>query len=705
MEYQRIIKITMHTKYISFLVLLLEMIFAGCVKNTYDMNKLSTRDSYSPTFVISAASGKITLGDIVKANDTVVYDSDKSVRIIYKKDSVINFQLKDYYDLSNMVSFKKGYKIGEVTINDFQDSIPIKLSSLGITPGLVNGNLIFPSFGPINLGEKKFSTFSNFKSATFSSGTIEISVRNNLPTALNSINISLFDSVGHAPIGNQLTIPPVAPGATQTATLNLAGKKISNSIIAAIVFNGSPGTGLQQVLINLNSTIRIEIRTTNLKVKSGQIILPVQPINSLNGSDIISFDPGSNVEIESLKILTGSIGYTLISSNSDISGTFTLTLPKATKNGTPITEIVAIDGKINQTRSIILDNTTVDLSSDIAQPFNKIPVNYSMAVNFTNKYINFDMNDSMFFSVNMLNPNFDYVKGYFGQLSKQIDPDNLDTGLEDFMSNISGQFHISNPSITVNDSNSFGIPIEVTLNVAGKRNTQTVNLGLSPFIISSPASLAVRDVSSSFTINNANSAIASLVSLPPYQITFSGSAKMNPAGPTGGRNNYVFSDSRFVGSIEVNVPLQFWINNIQFSDTLDNFLKPDNNSGNNSGFKPEDMDSLIVNLVAENGFPMGVSVRMVLYDSVKKVMIKTINASNLILPAPIDATGKASGITKSETKINFNKAFFDAINSANKIILFFTLNTSENGTKDVKIYSDYTISFNASVLAKPRIKL
>ena len=153
------------------------------------------------------------------------------------------------------------------------------------------------------------------------------------------------------------------------------------------------------------------------------------------------------------------------------------------------------------------------------------------------------------------------------------------------------------------------------------------------------------------------------------------------------------------------MPLQFRINNIQFSDTLDNFLKPDSNSGNNSDFKPEDMDSLIVNLVAQNGFPMGFSVRMVLYDSVKKVMIKTIDASNLILPAPIDAAGKAAGKTESKTTINFNKAFFDAINSANKIILFFALNTSENGTKDVKIYSDYSIAFKVSVLAKPRIKL
>ena len=686
---------------------MLGFVLAGCVKNTYDMNKLSSRNTYSPTFVISAATGNVSFSDMVKAGDTLVFDNDKSVRIIYKIDSVINFKLKDYYDLSNMVSFKKGYKMGELKINDFKDSIQILLSSFSssISPVPVNGTYIFPPFGIINLGNKSFSAFPNFQNAVFSSGTLTISIKNNLPIPLNSINITLYNNtVPITPISGLLTIPAIAVGATQSATFDLTGKTLTNSITAAIILNGSPGTAPNPVLVNLNSSFQVKIASSNIKVQSGRIILPAQPVTSVSGNDVVSFNPGTGIEIERLKVLTGRLNYNLISASS-ISGSFSITLPTAIRSGSAISKVISINGSTNITDSIPLSTADLNLGTDVSQPFNKIPFNYSISVNSNGQLINFNKNDSIYMNVNMLNPNLDYVKGYFGQLSKQIDPDNFDTGLEDFMSNITGQFHISNPSLTLNYSNSFGIPIEVTLNVTGRRNTQSVNLGLAPDTISSPNSLAVRDVSSSLAINNTNSAISNLISLPPYKITFSGSAKMNPSGPVGGRNNYVFGNSRFLGSLEANVPLQLWINNIQFSDTLDNFLKPDSNSGNNSDFKPEDMDSLIVNLVAQNGFPMGFSVRMVLYDSVKKVMIKTIDASNLILPAPIDAAGKVTGKTESKTTINFNKAFFDAINSANKIILFFTLNTSGNGTKDVKIYSDYTITFKASVLAKPRIKL
>ena len=78
---------------------------------------------------------------------------------------------------------------------------------------------------------------------------------------------------------------------------------------------------------------------------------------------------------------------------------------------------------------------------------------------------------------------------------------------------------------------------------------------------------------------------------------------MNPAGPNGLRDNYVFWNSRILGSMEVEVPLDFWVKNMQFADTIDNFLKPDKNSSNS--FSAEDMDLFQLNIVANNGFPMG----------------------------------------------------------------------------------------------------
>jgi hypothetical protein len=711
---QRIFKIIMNKKPFFFLLLMLVLIPAGCIKEKYDMNKLSDKMKFSPTLLMSAVTGNISLKDMVKSNDTIRYDNDNFVRIIFRKNSVIDLKLKDFYDLDNMVSFSQGYKIGDLKLGDFQTTMPITLNTISssLSPALraLLGSLDdgithnFPSLPETDIGEKVFSLLPNFQNAVFSGGLLEISVKNNLTAPLSNIKISLFNSSGHTPIGSQLTIPPIAPGATQSATLDLTGRTVTNSIIAAIVLTGSPGTSTP-VLINLNSTVQVGIRAYNLKVQSGRVILPPQTISTLDNVDTILLNPGSNVEIEKLKIKSGTLGYTLIS-NSSISGSYSITLPTALKsNGSPVTETVQINGNTNITSSILINNTEVDLSTISSQRFNMVPVNYSISVSSNGGLINFNMEDNIQVNINMLNPVLDYVKGYFGQMSHQTnDTDILDTGLDEIMSNITGQVHISNPSIKLIYSNSFGIPIDVTLNVAGKRNSQTVDLLLAPFSILYPASLSVNSVTSSFTINKTNSSLPDLISLLPTEITFAGSAKMNPTGPpAGGRNNFVYGDSRFLGDLEVEVPLELRISDLQFSDTLDNFLKPDNN--NNSSFKVEDMDSLRVNIVANNGFPLGVSVKMLLYDSGKRAVVKTIDATNLLQPALVDANGKSTGKTESSTTIEFKKDFFDAINSANKIIFMFILNTTDNGTKDVKIYSDYSISFKASMVVKPNINL
>jgi len=673
---------------------MLVLIISGCIKETYNMNKLSGKINYSPTLSVVAANGTISLSDLVKQNDTVKFDSLKFVKVVFKKDSVINFKLKDYFDLSNMVAFSKGYKLGNLKLDDFQSTISFPLSSFSssITPSPVNGTFIFPPFGTINLPNTSFNGINNFQNAVFFSGTITISVKNNLPVQLNSIKISLFNSVGPTPIGGQVTVNPITSGGTQTATIDLAGKTVTNSVFATVILTGSPGSGTP-VLINLAKTIDVGISATNLQVQSGRVILPSQPISYLSGIDIVSFNPGNSIEIERLRVTTGSIGYTLVS-NGGVSGSFAFSIPT-----TPvIAKTITMNGPTNLTSSVSLNNTDVDLSTDVNQNFNRIPVTYSINVNSNGTLINFNSTDSVHININMLNPNLDYVKGYFGQISEQINQDDLKTGLDDFLNHMSGQIHISNPSITLNYSNSFGIPIQVTLNASGKRKTQSVSLGLNPFTIAYPTTLTTRDVTSSFKIDKTNSSLPDLISLPPSDITFSGSGKMNPSGrPTGVNTNYIFGNSRFLGSVEVNVPLQLWMKNLQFSDTLDNFLKL--KTTDNTSF----MDSLQIKIVANNGFPLGASLQVMLYDSVKKVVIRTINATDLIMPAPVDINGKVTGKTASSVTIDFSKDFFTAVNTANKVIFMFTLNTTGNGANDIKVYSDYSISFTASLLVKANI--
>jgi hypothetical protein len=156
--------------------------------------------------------------------------------------------------------------------------------------------------------------------------------------------------------------------------------------------------------------------------------------------------------------------------------------------------------------------------------------------------------------------------------------------------------------------------------------------------------------------------------------------------------------------MEVEVPLEFRINNLQFTDTIDNFLTDDNNNDDES-MGVDDFEMIRIDLDIKNGFPMGVSAAMSLYDPVSNQVKSTVTATDIIKPAPVGSNGKANGVTESKTSILISKEFFESINTSDEVIFRFSLNTTDNGSKNVKIYSDYRIDFRATLVVKPEIHL
>jgi len=680
----------------------------GCVKETYDMNKLSGKGHFSPTFAFTAVKGGVSFSDLVKSGDTVVFDNNKFVKVIFRKDSVINFRLKDFFDLDDMVSFRQSYELGVLSLGSFQGTLSLSLDQITQTMSTSLRNQIralddgvahiFPPLPSVNLGERTLSAFPNFANAIFHSGYLDVSVTNNLNTPLSGINISLFNSIDHSTIGS-IIIPPLQPGQTQTSSVDLTDKRVANTVIAAIILQGSLGSTTPVVISLNNSNIQVTASGRDLKIKSGTIILPQQKIITLDNKDTVSFDPGFGIELDEMGIASGNLTYNL-QSGTLLAVSIKLTLPNIIRNDTPVTHTITTGTGTRYTGTISFNGTIIDLGSDPAQPFNRIPLEYSIEVGSNNTLVNYNSTDKIDIDLSLVNPGFDYIKGFFGQESVSIEPDTLDLDIDDILSHLSGDFLISSPSIKLNYSNSFAIPLKIDFQATGRRGTESVNLGLDPIVIASPQ-YPSRDVSSSIVIDKTNSELPELISLPPGNVIFSGAAITNPSGNNGFRDNYIFGTSRFFGSVEVEVPMEFRMNNLQFTDTLDNFLKEGEESDN--PVKPENFELLQLNFTAKNGFPLGISVKMSLYDEKTKTIKHTIDATSLLEPAPVDANGKANGVKETTTNLKLTRDFFDAVKTADKIIVWFTLNSTSGGTTDVKIYSDNRIDFKVGLILKPDI--
>jgi hypothetical protein len=292
----------------------------------------------------------------------------------------------------------------------------------------------------------------------------------------------------------------------------------------------------------------------------------------------------------------------------------------------------------------------------------------------------------------------DFSKGTLIQKTAIIDPTTFDLNLHNVLKYITGDFKFLNPSIKFNYSNSFVDSIKINLNANGQRNDKTIPLNLAPFTVAIPNVPAQKEVTATYIIDKTNSNLQNLISLPPEVLNFSGTAILTTSTKNNQNGDNILSPNHLSGSLELDLPMELTMDNLQFTDTVGNFLK-DNST------QTQDFQFLHIEMTAKNGFPLEVSMKMSLYDSGTNTIKSTVDASGILEPAPIDSNGKASGFTESSTTIEFTSDFFRLAKKADKIIFRFTLNTPGNGSQDVKIYSDYKINFNATLVVKPDISL
>ena len=283
-----------------------------------------------------------------------------------------------------------------------------------------------------------------------------------------------------------------------------------------------------------------------------------------------------------------------------------------------------------------------------------------------------------------------------------IAPSSYDLNIGNILDHITGEYRFLNPSIKFNYTNSFPDPLKISLNVTGTGKGKTVALNLASFTLSKPTIPGQHEISASYVIDKNNSNLPDVISLPPETINYSGSAVITSTVKDSQAENYALSSNHLTGSLEIDVPLDLTLNNLQLIDTIDNFIKDKNN---NDPLNPESFQLLRINITAKNGFPLGVGMKMSLYNSSTNSLLSTIDATGLLNPAPVDSNGKADGVGETSTSIEFTKDFLSNVNKADKIIFRFTLNATGNVTQEIKIYSDYRINFQAVLVVKPDIKL
>ncbi len=185
-------------------------------------------------------------------------------------------------------------EVGLITLDNIepQSTEPYLFSSIyPSVSDIPNGNTVtIPSFDlePVT---NSFS-FNDFSEAAFNSGSLSITIINNLVIPLGDVDVKLKKSDGSDITGGTTTIQgPINSSSQQSALLDLSGLTLPGNIIVEVT-GSSPGEA--NVLINEAakiSSFSVEISGSGLEVTSANAKIPAQTISE---SSSISLAADSN---------------------------------------------------------------------------------------------------------------------------------------------------------------------------------------------------------------------------------------------------------------------------------------------------------------------------------------------------------------------------------------------------------------------------
>ena len=132
-------------------------------------------------------------------------------------------------------------------------------------------------------------TFNDFSEAVFSSGSLSLTVVNDLVIPLGDVDVKLKNSDGVEISGASTTISgPINSGTQATGILDLSGVTLPGAVIVEVT-GSSPGQ--DNILINddaKSSSFSVQISGTDLEVTSATAKIPAQTISESGSIDLVA---------------------------------------------------------------------------------------------------------------------------------------------------------------------------------------------------------------------------------------------------------------------------------------------------------------------------------------------------------------------------------------------------------------------------------
>lgn len=414
-------------------------------------------------------------------------------------------------------------------------------------------------------------------------------------------------------------------------------------------------------------------------------------------------NPEENVLLDSLFFNDGNISFRT-NPNFQVNGDVTLSLNSSYNQQ---------GNNIRLKKGLEFGATNTDLRNskiiaNINGQKNKLPITFRVVLRKNQTQI--VANSKIEFGITLQGMGFKSLYGYI--YKRFLTPDTDTINLEAFSKLFKEQsgntnFRIEDPKLKFIFENSYGLPVKCDLNgkvVAyypsdGSPNAdQSVNVSLgpldNPIVVEGPL---VSEIGTSkrteVLLNKNNSQINTITDYITKFLTYRIDTETNPDGVI--VTNFMTDESILTLNVEAEIPLEGYALNLRYTDTLD------------FTFDYDQVQNLSLRLIAENGFPVDVSMNFIPVDENFQPLSYADGTQFKLFAPPTESLFLKGGIVGTDGKVNLKEKLttdyvvseegMQLLRKAKFIIYQGDLNTS-NGLNTVKIYSDYGISIKMGAI-------
>lgn len=474
----------------------------------------------------------------------------------------------------------------------------------------------------------------------------------------------------------------------------------------------NPSTSVLEVIydgrvFSAIGALAVELPNQNFQ-ESFQLPTPIPPSptsSSLNRSFTTDIDFNNNatdLEVDSIFIKNGVLQLTV---QNDFQHNIVIEVVFPTiKNrmGTNLTLSFSLPPAPNSS-SFSSASSTVNLNGYMADmtknrngapALNKIPIEVNTTFNLTP---NTSSNSSDEIRVNgtMNSLTFQEFYGYIGKTTLDLREDSIRIDL--FRNFVNGTFFISNPTLDINVTNSFGAPIDfnfqrlIAQNNDKSPNTLNVQLPQNPIELNFPTSFGVEVTQ--IQLDNMNSNIDDVVSFLTKQMLYKSEGYLNPNGKTSQRN-FLTDTSQIQLDVLLVIPFEGSATGFTLLDTIDfDFQNSDQ------------IEDGLVRVRTENAFPIDADLQIYFLDENYNTIdsLYSNGAQSVIKSSVVNSIGRTIQNTIWITDTDISSERLEPLTKGRYAIISAVLNTLDAPGRNVKFYEEYRLSIDVGIKAKIKL--